>query len=616
MSHLERQVRATQRRLWLDRWLSAITWCLGATGAAFAILVLVQRLWDHPWPIWPIGAGMLFAAVFTSIIWTVVCRESAEVAAAKLDAAAGLRERISSGRYCASAEDPFAQAVVADAERIATSISPRQHIKLTVPRPLGATMCTLVIAALMFLIRPGLLKKDQTAVATPVQVEATKVAIKKTMDQVKQMVETNPALEDLKDELGDKDKEPTPKLEKPEDLRHNSIKQIDNLADAIKQKREDEKYDAANELRKMLRPLESPKEPNAQTENLTKALSQGDFKAAKEELNQLKEQLATMKHEEDKQMVENLSKQLDDISKQIEKLAENKQLQQQLEQAGIKKEDVERMLENLKKEDLEQMKKQLEEKGMSQQQIQKLAEQMKKQQQAGSLAKKLSQQMQQASKCNNPSQMGEAMSGMSQAAEQLSQMEQLEQEAQQLDSAMAQLQDQKDNLDQKPCSKCSGSGQKDGKPCSKCKGGGKEGGSGKGDGDGDGDGKSGMGEKPGQGEGGIAQKQSTDVGFTTERAKVHTGDGAIIGQVLFEGEQVKGEVNSKVSQVFTAAERDASDLVNRDRIPRQYQKAVREYFSNVQKTMKKPNSDKAAPKTEASEEKDAKPSEENEPKTP
>lgn len=36
---------------------------------------------------------------------------------------------------------------------------------------------------------------------------------------------------------------------------------------------------------------------------------------------------------------------------------------------------------------------------------------------------------------------------------------------------------------------------------------------------------------------------------------------------------------------MTAGERDASDRINRDRVPRQYQKAVKEYFSNVQRSI-------------------------------
>lgn len=68
---------------------------------------------------------------------------------------------------------------------------------------------------------------------------------------------------------------------------------------------------------------------------------------------------------------------------------------------------------------------------------------------------------------------------------------------------------------------------------------------------------------------------------------MHIGQGAIIGQFLIDGEQVKGEVSSSFTEVVTAAERDATDRINRNRIPRQYHKAVKEYFSSVQKSMRR-----------------------------
>ena len=76
------------------------------------------------------------------------------------------------------------------------------------------------------------------------------------------------------------------------------------------------------------------------------------------------------------------------------------------------------------------------------------------------------------------------------------------------------------------------------------------------------------------------------MGFKTERGKVHTGKGAIIGQFLFDGEQVKGDVTSSFTDVVLAAEHDASDRINRNRIPRQYHKAVKTYFSTVQRSIK------------------------------
>ena len=92
--------------------------------------------------------------------------------------------------------------------------------------------------------------------------------------------------------------------------------------------------------------------------------------------------------------------------------------------------------------------------------------------------------------------------------------------------------------------------------------------------------------KMGQGRGGLAPEKQTDVAFKTERGKVHTGKGAIVGQFLVDGEQVKGDVKSTLVEVVSAAERDASDRINRDRIPRQYHKAVKAYFSNIQRSVK------------------------------
>ena len=90
----------------------------------------------------------------------------------------------------------------------------------------------------------------------------------------------------------------------------------------------------------------------------------------------------------------------------------------------------------------------------------------------------------------------------------------------------------------------------------------------------------------GIGRGGQAKMEQTDVAFKTERGKVHTGKGAIVGQFLVDGEQVKGEAKTNLVEVVSAAEREASDRINRDRIPRQYRKAVRSYFSNIQRSMK------------------------------
>ncbi len=103
-----------------------------------------------------------------------------------------------------------------------------------------------------------------------------------------------------------------------------------------------------------------------------------------------------------------------------------------------------------------------------------------------------------------------------------------------------------------------------------------------------------MGQQPGQGRGGLAPEQATNVAFKVERQKVETRQGAIIGQFLIDGEQEKGQASRQLVEIVSAEEREATDSVTRDRIPRQYQKSVKSFFSTVQKALegKKPEAGK------------------------
>jgi hypothetical protein len=409
----------------------------------------------------------------------------------------------------------------------------------------------------MFLISPGLLAPSEAVEAKEqaAQLKETAVVVKRKMDAVRRMAEATPALQDLTDRLDGRDLAPAEKLRKPADLRHQAMKKIDRLADAVKQKRGDAKYDAAREMRKMMRGLKVPKSADTAAAKLSKALAKGDFKTAKEEINALREQLATLKSEQDKELAAKMSRQLTNLAKQLEQLANEEKLAKKLEEAGVKKEDAERLLESLKKEDLDQLQKELEKQGLAPKQAQKMADQMKRQQQAGGMAQQLAQALGQGAQAGQ-GQSGNAVAGLSAAADQLSELEALQQEMNQLDAALAELQNARNDLGQSGPPGSSQAQQPGG----------------------------GMG-KLGQGRGGLAPEEETGVGFKVERGEVKTGEGAIIGQFLFEGEQVKGDVSSSLTEIVSAAEHDASDRINRNRIPRQYHKAVKSYFSTMQRSI-------------------------------
>jgi len=564
MTPLEHQIRAAQRRLWLNRWLGCVAWAVAVGGLVYAAVVLLQRLFDWPIPLGSVGVALAVTTLLSSIVWTVALRENALAAAAALDQAAGLKERLSTGHSCAGSNDPFARAVVVDAEKIATSVTARQHLRLKTPTGLAAGIGSLILASLMFLITPGLLLSSKVK-ETQQQEEAVRqahVAVKRKMKEIDQVLEATPGLEDLKEEAAKLDMKSGGMLRRPEDVRHEAAKRIDNLADAVKNKRDNPKYKSVRDMRKHLRSLKVPSSEQIATRKLTKSLQQGDFKEAKKEVEALKEQLATLQKEQDQEAIKKLSKQLDALAKQLEKLELDEEMKEKLAEAGVKPEDADRMLESLKKKDLEQIKKSLEKSGMDEQAAQKLAKQMKQNQGAGQMAKQLAQAMQQASQGAASGQQGRMAAGLSAASDQLSQLEQLEQEMNQLESTMAQLQQSRSAMGQ-GCDQCNGRGKSGGQSCSKC---------------------GGMGQR-GKGRGGLAPEESTDVAFKTERGKVKTTEGAIIGQFLIDGEQVKGEVNTEFVELITSAEREASDRISRDRIPRQYQKAVKSYFSNVQKSL-------------------------------
>jgi len=462
MTQRDRQVQAARTRLWLNRWFNRLFWCLGIGAVVCAALILLERGGALAIPLGQAALGALGVAVVASLIWSLAERESLEEAAARLDDAAGLRERLSSSLYCTTSDDPFAQAVVADAERISSNLSARQHIRFSSPRSLNYAAGAMAAAALTLLVPPGLWSREenkQTQVQTA-QIQQVKSTVKKQVQDLVRKLDDNPALEDLKEDLQRLQEEPSAPLEKPDAIRHEAMKKIDSLTDAVKDKLKDPGYDKVNEMQRMMRGLKLPQETQAPTQELARSLAEGDFKQAQEEIKKLQEQLATLKHEEDKQAVEELSKQLEDLSKQLEQLAQNKDLEQKLQQAGIDKEDMKRMLENLSKQDLEQVKKALEKQGYNQQQIEQLAQQMQKQQGARQQMQQLSQAMKQASQCNTPGQMSESAAGLSQASDQLSQLEQLQSEMDQLNSSLSDLQNAQNDM--KPCSNCQGTGQKPG----------------------------------------------------------------------------------------------------------------------------------------------------------
>ncbi|UCG17632.1 MAG: hypothetical protein JSV19_06295 [Phycisphaerales bacterium] len=574
MTALKRQVRRTQQRLWANRWFALLAWTTTVSVGVFAAVVILVKMFGWAAPLGWIALGLVGAGVVVASILSLTCRAGKVTAAAALDEAAGLRERVSSGLYCEQSGDPYAQAVVVDAERISGSLSVRRHIPLRAPQPLVYAGTAAIVAGILLLMPSGWIERSQAESDAQEQerIERRNVAVKKRIDLVKKQAKVNtalkdnPAMKDLVAGLENLAKEP---FANPDARRHEAVKKIDSAADALKKQRAGEKFDKVGEMKKMLRGLKTQGETGTPAQKLSEALAKGDFKAANEAIKAMQQQLASMKSAENAEAAQKLQEQLNRLAEQLDKAASTAQLEKKLEQAGLSKEDIKKMMDQLAKGDMSELEKQLAKRGLSQPQIDSLMKQMAKRAQACQACRNMSGALSQAAGAMQQGQMSDASSGLESARDELSELEMLEQEMNQLESAIASLEDAKGDM--KPCPACDGTGMCGGRPCSMCQGG---------------DMRKGFGMGPlGQGRGGLAPEEETSIAFKAERSKVYTGPGRIIGQFLIEGEQVKGEASSELAEIISAEERNATDAINRDRIPRQYQRSVKEYFSRVQKLL-------------------------------
>ncbi len=594
MSGLEREVKSAQMRLWLDRWLRLWGWSLLWCAGAWMLLIVTDRLFALRIPMkWAAGAaGGLSLAV--SCTWFAMTREATLVAARALDAAAGLRERVSTSLALEAAgagkksDDPFALAVMADAENRLAGLRANRLIRVRWSRSMtfGTTMA---LAAALTLLLPefDILKKNESRA----QAEARLAALNRVRSTVAKPVT---AMQQIADKHGDEAlKSQVAQLEQALErdpnadadvVRREAAKQLDKLQDALKKKTQEDRFQALDETKKRLNRMGAPEDPKGEAAKLMESLAAGDFESARDEAKKLQEELAKRAKDgkSDPQKAKELQKQLNELAEKLNKASEDKQTEREMKNAGLTEEQVKKVLDALAKKDKQQLEKlakelaeQLKDKGITEEQIKQMAQKAQQRQKASQQCKSLGDQMSQAGKQLEKGDTEAAASEMGDAAEMLSDMEQMEQALNEIDAQMSQLADARDELSNEgegegegqegKCGGCKGTGfRKDGSPCAGCNG---------------------TGEGPGGRGRGAGQRNRDDTGdvdFVNKKEKTKLSkSGKIIGQQFVKGEQLKGKSEVELMEVSRAAEVDAADAINKDRIPRAYRKGVKNYFDRL-----------------------------------
>lgn len=641
MTQIEQQVRSAQRRLWMNRWLRCIGWAMVIATSTWMAGWIADRLLLLEWPMHWVAAGLSGAALLGSIIWFSMTREAATHAAETLDTAAGLKERIGTSLHFTASDDPFARAANADAEKRVTGLTARSFIPVRWTRSLSWSTA-LVAVALLSLLLPewdilGKRKKKNEALAREAAVKQVKLATAKSAEAIKHVVEKIPELQQSAEykelQAGLKGPEKA-----PDELRREAIRKLDKMSERLKKEAAAERFKALEETKKQMAKAIDSENMKSEMGRMMEALANGNAKEAKDELRKAQESLAkrTKEGKVDPQKSKEMQQQLDNLAKKLEQQQQQQQQQnqQQLQNQGMSKEEAKKTLEALAKADkkqLEQMAKELaermKEKGMTEQQAKEMLEKLQQKQEASGQCEKMGENMSKAGEKMSQGEMEAAAEALEKIGEQLSDMEQLEQTLNDLESQMSELQEARDELSEQEgdeggeqsgdkqsgeCKECNGSGhRKDGAPCPDCEGtgqGGKSKKKGKGKDGGRGAGKGGS--KAGSGT--YGEDEEVDPNdpdrLNAEKATSVTkrASGAIdptgrsIGQQFLKGRQIKGRTEAEIMDAATAAELDATDALNRDRVTRNYRNSVKSYFDRLPESMKaQPAKTNGAAKDEA-----------------
>lgn len=611
MSNLERKVQGAQRRLQLNTWGDAFALSIFIAAIAWIVVVGLDRCFALGLPLVSLGIGAALGALIAAALMTAYAGIDALAAAVTLDRAAGLKERVSTALSVARNPDGFSQAALHDAERVAGTIDVRSFVPLQVSPRWGWSAATLATAAIFFFAMPqmDLLAGDDAAddadqqVAAVEERQAVKDAVQVQLKELQQKISDKPGMEELQGKIANVKLPEEPNLS-PEDIRREAVKQLDDLGNEMEKKLEAKA--AIDELKKQLAKLktsEAQRQQSKEAAKLAEALQKGDLAAANDALKDIKNQLeqaAEQAQDPEKQrQLDDMQKQLDALAKQLKELANNDNILKDLQnKAGLSKEQAEKLMEqmqNMSPQELQQKLQQaLQNSGMTQQQMQQLAQKMQQNQQVQQKLQQMAQQMQQAAQacqqCQNAGQQGNqngaqqasqmGQQAMNQLGNQLSQLEMAQQAMQDLQSQLNQLQDLKDGISR---GQCEGDGQgfnRDPIDPNKI---GQQGGN------------------KGYGYGSRIGKERGAHNYRSDRSGSQNQRGDIIGQMLIDGPQVRGEARAEAVDAVGVAVAEAQDAIEREDVPAQYHRVVQEYFerlAGLQSRMQAPASNEPSPKSD------------------
>ncbi|RMF81027.1 MAG: hypothetical protein D6744_07595, partial [Planctomycetota bacterium] len=297
MSIIEQQVQRVRRRLNFNLFLNRLAVSVAIVAGLWSAVVVLDRVLSLELALWPSVMVAALATIALAGVLTFLHRATALQAAVAIDAAAGLKERVSSALALQDHSEPFARATIHDAERVAQSVHVPTHMPISAPQRWPLPIATLAASVILYLFMPNLNllarsteeSGESFGEAEVAERERIEVAIAEQKTRIKQRLENKPQLAGLMQELQQLDIPENPDV-KPEDIRRDVVKKVDRVADKIEAQLNDQNLAMLEEMRKQLARLETPPGDDPASK-LAENLAKGDMQGAKAALSELKKQL-------------------------------------------------------------------------------------------------------------------------------------------------------------------------------------------------------------------------------------------------------------------------------------------------------------------------------------
>lgn len=546
MNTLYRQVTKARRMLWLQSILNVFSWSLIIAFTVCFLGLLVPKIlflpssfanWNYYW----LGGAAVVSIAVTAIIASIN-RPTVIQSAIELDRRFNLRERTSSALQLDESEraTPIGQALVLDAENKADRIDVRDQFPIR-PAPHSPWVLLPCIACAALFWVPNAQLSEEVALKIKSNSEKlTKVrnVAQKLIPQIEKQIEAaeEKGLEDAAEDFRRLQK----KLEELQKL--NELDEKKALTDFHEIQKElrlkKDSLGSADSMKKMLDGLKDLDEGPA--DKVAKALKDGDFERASEELEKVLDQLASNNLTSDQE--KQLTKQLDQMQKAIEK--SNEKRKQAIQNAKSE-------LEKAKKEgDLEKAAK-----------LQKKLEQLESTEKQSKAAEKCKE-------CMNAAK--EAMSkgdkeGAKQALEELQEMIEDMAEDQEAADDLAEMMDEMEseaggNGNKKMQDARNGQGKKNERP---------------GDGMGEGEGE---GERP---------EEEGEVNHVDQQVREQMRKGATINGGKVGGKNRKGITREEAREAILSAKPEDPDALENLSLPKAQREQQREYYDALRGDKKK-----------------------------